>query len=93
MSDVSPAEYETRIRALERQCATLAAEVDRLRPSAEQLYEALENMLGDWYLFSLAEITRDDINEGSAHDAMKVLKRLQEHRVKDKSLAIGQRQR
>ena len=32
MSAVSPAEYETRIHALERMNATLAAEVDRMRP-------------------------------------------------------------
>lgn len=49
------------------------------RTHAEQLYAALENMLGDWYLFNLAEITRDDICEGSAHDAMKILKRFQHY--------------
>lgn len=32
MSAVSPAEYETRIRQLERLNATLAAEIDRMRP-------------------------------------------------------------
>lgn len=58
---------------------------------AMDLFDALENMLGDWYLFCLNEVTRDDINEGSAREAMKVLKRLQRHRVKDKSLAIGQK--
>lgn len=35
MSTSSPAEYETRIRALEKQCATLAAEIDRMRPVVE----------------------------------------------------------
>lgn len=56
------------------------------------LYGALENMLGDWYLFSLGEINRDAINEGSARDAMKVLKRLQQYRAGDmQPLAIGQK--
>lgn len=32
MSDVSPAEYETRIRAPERINATLAAEIDLMAP-------------------------------------------------------------
>lgn len=44
---------------------------------AMDLYAALENMLGDWYLFCLNKISRDDVNAESAHDAMKVLKRLQ----------------
>lgn len=57
---------------------------------ARDLYDALENLMGDWYLFCLSEITRDDINAGSSHDAMKLLKRLQRYRVKDKTLAIGQ---
>lgn len=57
-----------------------------------QLFTALENLLGDWYLFSLAEITRDDINDGSAREAMKILKQLQEYRADDMtSLAIGQK--
>lgn len=59
---------------------------------AMDLFDALENMLGDWYLFCLNEVTRDDICEGSAREAMKILKRLQgRYRVKDKSLAIGQK--
>lgn len=59
---------------------------------AEQLYEALENLLGDWYLFSLAEINRDQVNEGSARNAMRVLKRLQQYRRDDLTvLAIGQK--
>lgn len=41
MSAVSPAEYETRIRALERQCATLAAEIDRMRPVVERVNDWL----------------------------------------------------
>ena len=36
MSTTSPAEYETRIRALEKQCATLAAEVDRLNGEVDK---------------------------------------------------------
>lgn len=39
MSTVSPAEYEARIRALERMNATLAAEVDRMRPVVETAVE------------------------------------------------------
>lgn len=35
MSTTSPLEYECRIHALERQCATLAAEIDRMRPVVE----------------------------------------------------------
>lgn len=35
MSAVSPAEYETRIRALEKMNAILAVEVDRMRPVVE----------------------------------------------------------
>lgn len=59
---------------------------------AMDLFEALENFLGDWYLFCLGEIGRDQINEGSSREAMKILKRLQgRYRVKDKSLAIGQK--
>lgn len=47
MSTPSPAEYETRIRALERMNATLAGEVDRLNQIARQPIE-------DYY--TLAEI-------------------------------------
>lgn len=32
MATISPAEYEARIKALEKQCKTLAAEIDRMRP-------------------------------------------------------------
>lgn len=35
MTTISPAEYETRIHALEKLNATLAAEVDRMRPVVE----------------------------------------------------------
>lgn len=35
MSTISPQEYQTRIAALERQCAALAAEVDRQRAVVE----------------------------------------------------------
>lgn len=35
MATLSPAEYETRIRVLEKLNATLAAEVDRCRPVVE----------------------------------------------------------
>lgn len=35
MSAISPTEYETRIRQLERLNATLAAEIDRMRPVVE----------------------------------------------------------
>lgn len=35
MTAISPAEYETRIHALEKLNATLAAEVDRMRPVVE----------------------------------------------------------
>lgn len=35
MSTASPVEYETRIRALEKLNATLAAEIDRMRPVVE----------------------------------------------------------
>lgn len=43
MSAVSPAEYEARIRALERMNATLAAEVDRMRPVVEAAIIHLRN--------------------------------------------------
>jgi hypothetical protein len=35
MTTISEAEYRERIAALERQCATLAAQVDRMRPVVE----------------------------------------------------------
>jgi hypothetical protein len=58
------------------------------------LYEALESLLGDWYLYSLSEIGRDDINEGSAQSGMKILKSLQMYRAEDKQgLAIAQREK
>lgn len=70
------------------------AETDQEFHHACVLYEALENMLGDWYLFSLNEISREDINEGSSRSAMKILKRLQQYRAQDmKPLAIGQKRR
>lgn len=46
----------------------------------EALYEALENLAGDLFLFELAEIKLDDISEGSQRDALKLLKRLQQYR-------------
>lgn len=57
---------------------------------ATRLYEALENLYGDLFLLRMGEVTLEDIFEGSAHDAMKVLKPLQKYRTKDSSLAIGQ---
>jgi hypothetical protein len=57
---------------------------------AEALYEALENLLGDLYLLGLREIKHEDIQAGSATDAMKVLKRLQGYRKGGlQSVAIG----
>lgn len=56
-----------------------------------ELYEALENLLGDLYLLGLAEIKLEDVYGGSAREAMKVLKRNQEYRQKDQTLAIGQK--
>lgn len=44
---------------------------------AKELYEALENLQGDWYLYCLNEIGREDVNKSSSHEAMKLLKRLQ----------------
>lgn len=87
---ISPAEYETRIHALEKLNATLAAEIDRQHVDGRDLYGALENIVGDLFLLGLAEIKLEDIQAGSASDAMKVLKRLQTFRVKDVTLAIGQ---
>jgi hypothetical protein len=57
---------------------------------ARQLYRALENLYGDLYLVGLAEISLESVYEGSARDAIKVLKRLQRWRQKDVRLAIGQ---
>jgi len=57
---------------------------------AEKLYEALENLLGDLYLFGLAEIKLEDIQAGSAADAMKILKQSQGYRKAElQSVAIG----
>lgn len=39
MSTISPAEYETRIKALEKLNATLAAEIDRMRPVVQTAVE------------------------------------------------------
>lgn len=73
-------------------CANVKPRMTNEEYGAMDLFEALENMLGDWYLFCLAEISRDQVNEGSARETMKILKRLQgRYRVKDKSLAIGQK--
>jgi hypothetical protein len=47
----------------------------------EALYQALENLAGDIFLFGLAEIKLDDISEGSQRDALKLLKRLQAYRA------------
>lgn len=62
---------------------------------AKALYEVLENMLSDLYLFGLAEIKLEDIQAGSAHDAMKTLKRLQyKYRGSElRTLAIACKQR
>jgi hypothetical protein len=46
----------------------------------EALYQALEKLAGDIFLFGLAEIKLDDISEGSHRDALKLLKRLQQYR-------------
>jgi hypothetical protein len=57
---------------------------------AKVLYEALENLLGDLYLFGLAEIALEDIQAGSARDAMRVLKRMQQYRDRElQSVAIA----
>jgi hypothetical protein len=39
MSTISPAEYEARIRALEKLNAALAAEIDRMRPVVQTAVE------------------------------------------------------
>lgn len=39
MSTISPTEYETRIKQLEKLNATLAAEIDRMRPVVEAAIE------------------------------------------------------
>jgi hypothetical protein len=55
-----------------RELATVDAEKD-----AKELFEALENFQGDWYLYCLGEISREDVNAASSREAMKLLKRLQ----------------
>lgn len=39
MSAISPTEYETRVKQLEKLNATLAAEIDRMRPVVEAAVE------------------------------------------------------
>lgn len=67
------------------------SEMESIR-DAENLYAALENLLGDLYLVGLAEITLEDVWVGSAREAMKVLKQSQGYRKREAALAIGQRQ-
>lgn len=57
---------------------------------AMTLYRALENLYGDLYLVGLAEISLKSVYEGSARDAIRILKKLQRFREKDARLAIGQ---
>lgn len=55
MSAISPTEYETRIKQLEKLNATLAAEVDRMRPVVEAAVE--------WKKYGLAESDNDELLE------------------------------
>lgn len=55
MSAISPTEYETRIRQLEKLNAALAAEIDRMRPVVEAAVE--------WKKYSLAESDNDELLE------------------------------
>lgn len=67
-----------------------AAQGDGVAEDAAQLYTALENLYGDVYLLGLREITMEDIYAGSARDAIRTLKRLQQFRNRPPHLAIGQ---
>lgn len=53
MSAISVQEYETRIRQLEKLNATLAAEIDRMRPVVEAAVE--------WKKYGLAESNNDEL--------------------------------
>lgn len=53
MSAISPTEYETRIRQLEKLNSQLAAEIDRLRPVVEAAVE--------WKKYGLAESDNDEL--------------------------------
>lgn len=46
MSTASPLEYEQRIRALERMNATLAAEIDKMRPVVDAAIDMKEHGCG-----------------------------------------------
>lgn len=52
MATISPTEYETRIKALEKLNATLAAEIDRMRPVVEvaRRWHDLSKYLPEKYL-------------------------------------------
>lgn len=67
---------------------------DALQDEAcRELYAALENLYGDLYLVGLAEVALEDVYAGSARDAIRVLKRLQQYRDEGKQTkAIGQRE-
>lgn len=55
--------------------ATLTPDTD-----PREIYEALENLYGDLCLLGLAEITLENIYEGSSPEALKILKRHQRFR-------------
>lgn len=59
---------------------------------AAELFQALEDLVGDLYLLGLNECALEDIYSGSNHEGLKALKRHQRYRKEElQSLALGQK--